>query len=194
MAVPLVSTALKMTYKSKGKTSPAIKNFSFSVKDNSIFSILGRNGSGKTTFVKISTTQLRPDSGSVEIFGHDVIEEDQEVRKIISLVPQESRPFPFLTPWEHVYYFQKMNVPVEFTANAFWGFFSPAAERIDARWKMSVMPFSLIMLRTESAFVTSRMLNSASSEFLAAGSFTSVIRILDFPNRFTRIDTSSLPI
>ncbi|MCL5783037.1 MAG: ABC transporter ATP-binding protein [Candidatus Thermoplasmatota archaeon] len=109
MAVPLVSTALRMTYKSKGKTSPAIKNFSFSVKDNSIFSILGRNGSGKTTFVKISTTQLRPDSGSVEIFGHDVIEEDQEVRKIISLVPQESRPFPFLTPWEHVYYFQKMN-------------------------------------------------------------------------------------
>ena len=109
MTVPLESIALKMTYKSKGKVNPAIKDFSFSVKNNSIFSILGRNGSGKTTFVKISTTQLRPDSGSIKIFGRDVVEEDQEVRKIISLVPQESRPFPFLTPWEHVYYFQKMH-------------------------------------------------------------------------------------
>ena len=73
-----------------------------------IFSLLGRNGSGKTTFVKIATTQLDADSGSVRIFGKDVIDDADEIRSMTSLVPQESRPFPHLTPWEHVYYFQRM--------------------------------------------------------------------------------------
>lgn len=108
MVMPLEAENLVKIYRYKGNAVPAINGFSFKVKENMIFSLLGRNGSGKTTFVKIATTQLEPDSGSVKIFGKDVIDDADEIRHMTSLVPQESRPFPHLTPWEHVYYFQRM--------------------------------------------------------------------------------------
>lgn len=109
MAIPLESNSLRKTYRNKGKTTNAIRDFTFSVKRNGVFSLLGRNGSGKTTFVKISSTQLAPDGGIVKVFGKDVVNDEAEVRELISLVPQESRPIPHLTPFEHVYHFQRMN-------------------------------------------------------------------------------------
>ncbi|MCL5954927.1 MAG: ABC transporter ATP-binding protein [Candidatus Thermoplasmatota archaeon] len=109
MPIPLESNSLKKIYRNKGRTTTAINNFTFSVKDKGVFSLLGRNGSGKTTFVKVSTTQLTPDDGYVRVFGKDVVNDEKELRHMISLVPQESRPFPHMTPYEHVYLFQKMN-------------------------------------------------------------------------------------
>lgn len=109
MAIPLESISLKKIYRNKGKSTTAINNFTFSVNKKGVFSLLGRNGSGKTTFVKISTTQLTPDFGNVRIFGKDSVDDEGEIRHMISLVPQESRPFPHLTPYEHVYLFQRMN-------------------------------------------------------------------------------------
>lgn len=108
MAVPLESIDLKKIYRYKGRETPAIRNFTFSVDHGMVFSLLGRNGSGKTTFVKIATTQLAQDSGTVTIFGKDVRNDEDEIRAMTSLVPQESRPFPHLTPREHVYYYQRM--------------------------------------------------------------------------------------
>lgn len=109
MSIPLESNSLKKIYKNKGRTTTAISDFTFSVREKGVFSLLGRNGSGKTTFVKVSTTQLTPDRGYVKVFGKDVVEDEKELRHMISLVPQESRPFPHMTPYEHVYLFQKMN-------------------------------------------------------------------------------------
>lgn len=109
MSIPLESVSLKKIYRNKGRKTIAINDFTFAVKKQGVFSLLGRNGSGKTTFVKISTTQLTPDLGNVRIFGKDSVDDEKEIRHMISLVPQESRPFPHLTPYEHVYLFQKMN-------------------------------------------------------------------------------------
>ena len=109
MSNPLESVSLRKIYKTKGKPNVAINDFNFSVRKDMVFSLLGRNASGKTTFVKVSTTQLSPDAGSVSVYGHDVVEDHDEVRSLISLVPQESRPFPHLTPYEHVYLFQRLN-------------------------------------------------------------------------------------
>ncbi len=108
MSVPLESINLRKVYKYKGKENLAISNFTFTVDTNKIFSMLGRNGSGKTTFVKIATTQLEQDEGTVTLFGKDIRNDENEIRSMTSLVPQESRPFPHLTPWEHVYYYQRM--------------------------------------------------------------------------------------
>lgn len=108
MSKPLEAKNVVKVYRYKGKETPAINGFTFNVERNMVFSLLGRNGSGKTTFVKIATTQLDPDSGSVKIFGKDIIDDADDIRQMTSLVPQESRPFPHLTPWEHVYYFQRL--------------------------------------------------------------------------------------
>lgn len=109
MQIPLESVSLKKIYRNKGKETLAINDFTFSVRKQGVFSLLGRNGSGKTTFVKVSTTQLTPEKGNVRIFGKDSVDDEQEIRHMISLVPQEGRPFPHLTPYEHVFLFQRLN-------------------------------------------------------------------------------------
>lgn len=108
MPDPIVVSELSKSYVNGSRSTVALDSFSFRGNRNMILSLLGRNGSGKTTFAKIATTQLMPDSGDVYLNGTSVIDEPEEIRATISLVPQEGRPFGHLTPGEHVYYYQRM--------------------------------------------------------------------------------------
>src|SRR5579871_1913551 len=81
----------------------ALSGVSLSVPRGERVALLGRNGAGKTTFLKIAATLLRPSSGTVEVFGRDVDREPDAVRPLIAVVPQEGRPFFHLTPREQVY-------------------------------------------------------------------------------------------
>ena len=81
----------------------ALANVSLEVDAGKIFTLLGRNGAGKTTFIRICATQLLPTNGYVNILGCDILCEAEKVRKLISIVPQEGRPLRALTPWDHVY-------------------------------------------------------------------------------------------
>ena len=87
----------------KGAGYAALNNVSIDVEAGKIFTLLGRNGAGKTTFVRICATQLAPTRGMVSILGYDVLKETSKVRRLISVVPQEGRPLRALTPWDHVY-------------------------------------------------------------------------------------------
>jgi ABC-2 type transport system ATP-binding protein len=87
----------------KGSSYAALSTVSLNVEPGQIFTLLGRNGAGKTTFVRICATQLMPTAGSISILGYDVVKEPGKVRNIISIVPQEGRPLRALTPWDHVY-------------------------------------------------------------------------------------------
>ena len=81
----------------------ALNNVSVDVEPGQIFTLLGRNGAGKTTFVRICATQLAPTKGIVRVLGYDILKEAGKIRNLISVVPQESRPLRALTPWDHVY-------------------------------------------------------------------------------------------
>ncbi len=83
----------------------ALDGVSVSVPVGCVFSLLGRNGAGKTTFIKIASTQLLPTSGYMEVLGFDVVKEAREIRRRISLVPQEGRPAYLNTPYEHVLHY-----------------------------------------------------------------------------------------
>ena len=87
------------------KNSPiiALSNISLEIQSKKIFTLLGRNGAGKTTFVRICATQLLPSSGAAEVLGFDLVREPEKIRNRISVVPQEGRPLRALTPWDHVY-------------------------------------------------------------------------------------------
>jgi ABC-2 type transport system ATP-binding protein len=67
-----------------------------------IFTMLGRNGAGKTTFLRIASTQLMPTSGSVSVLGLDVIRDAKELRDKIAVTPQEAETIYPLTPRDHV--------------------------------------------------------------------------------------------
>jgi len=100
--------AVEVTKKYKGSLSFAIKNISLDIEPGRIFTLLGRNGAGKTTFVRICATQLLPTSGTVKIFDNDLIKDTEKIRNYISIVPQEGKPLRALTPWDHVYYWLRI--------------------------------------------------------------------------------------
>ncbi|HEV2449357.1 MAG TPA: ABC transporter ATP-binding protein, partial [Thermoplasmata archaeon] len=74
----------------------------------SVYGLIGRNGAGKTTFVRICSTQLLPSEGTVEVLGHDAVANPRDVRARIAVIPQESRPLYFLTVDELVFYYLRM--------------------------------------------------------------------------------------
>lgn len=87
----------------KGLSQTALCNVSLAAESGQICTLLGRNGAGKTTFVRICATQLMPTEGRIQVLGYDIIKEADKVRKLISIVPQEGRPLRALTAWDHVY-------------------------------------------------------------------------------------------
>ncbi len=65
-----------------------LDGISFNVKYGTVFGFLGPNGAGKTTTLKILTTLLSPTSGSVYIFGKDIIKKQSEIKRKIGVVSQ----------------------------------------------------------------------------------------------------------
>ncbi len=69
----LRSQDLRKVYTSKGAPPvEALAGVSLNVRRGERVALLGRNGAGKTTFLKIASTLLRPTSGSIEVFGYDI--------------------------------------------------------------------------------------------------------------------------
>ncbi len=74
----------------------------FTVEKGSIFALLGSNGAGKTTIVKILTTLLKQDSGTATVNGFDVAEKATDVRQSISLTGQFAAVDEILTGRENL--------------------------------------------------------------------------------------------
>ena len=79
-----------------------LKDVDFEVERGSIFALLGSNGAGKTTVVKILTTLLKQDGGSAAVNGFDVAARPEEVRGSISLTGQFAAVDEILTGRENV--------------------------------------------------------------------------------------------
>jgi ABC-2 type transport system ATP-binding protein len=77
-------TGLKKSF----KNLEVLKGVSFDIRRGSIFALLGSNGAGKTTAVRILATLSKPCGGSAEICGCDVVKQADEVRGCISLTGQ----------------------------------------------------------------------------------------------------------
>ena len=67
----------------------AVDGVSFGVEYGKVFGFLGPNGAGKTTTIKVLTTLVHPSSGTVRIFGKDIVKHQREIKKRIGVVLQE---------------------------------------------------------------------------------------------------------
>ena len=74
-----------------------VKNVSFTVKDGEIFGLLGPNGAGKTTTLRMISTLLRLSSGTISVYGNDAEKDSNEVRRIISYLPEDAGAYKDLT-------------------------------------------------------------------------------------------------
>jgi ABC-2 type transport system ATP-binding protein len=79
-----------------------LKGVDFEVKKGSIFALLGSNGAGKTTIIKILTTLLKQDSGTATVNGFDVAAKPDDVRQSISLTGQFAAVDEILTGRENL--------------------------------------------------------------------------------------------
>ncbi len=68
----------------------AVDSISFAIRPGEIFGLIGPNGSGKTTTLRIVATLLKPSAGSVTVFGMDVVKQAGAVRRVISYLPEEA--------------------------------------------------------------------------------------------------------
>jgi len=84
------------------KDNEVLKGVDFEVRRGEIFALLGSNGAGKTTTVNILSTLLRPDGGSAEVCGFDVLSQSHKVRKSISLTGQFAAVDEVLTGRENL--------------------------------------------------------------------------------------------
>jgi ABC-2 type transport system ATP-binding protein len=80
----------------------ALSGVSFSVPEGSVFGLLGPNGAGKSTTVRILTTLTRPDEGSAQVAGLDVLADPTGVRRSIGVVGQKSGVDPEATGRENL--------------------------------------------------------------------------------------------
>src|SRR5512146_3091541 len=79
-----------------------IKGVDFEVEKGSIFALLGSNGAGKTTMIKILATLLKPDGGSACVNGFDAVADGDAVRRSISLTGQFAAVDEMLTGRENL--------------------------------------------------------------------------------------------
>ncbi len=79
-----------------------LRGVSFDVARGTVFALLGSNGAGKTTVVRILATLLRPDAGTVEVAGFDVATQAPRVRESISLTGQFAAVDEVLTGRENL--------------------------------------------------------------------------------------------
>lgn len=84
------------------KDNAVLKGINFEVAHGEIFALLGSNGAGKTTIIRILSTLLKPDHGSASVCGYDVVKESGKVRECISLTGQFTAVDDILTGRENI--------------------------------------------------------------------------------------------
>ena len=98
---PIIEVRKLVKYYGKSDV-PALDGLDLTMTKGEIFTLLGRNGAGKTTFLRIATTQLLPTSGYVTVFGLNVLGDAGAIRRRIAIAPQEGRPLWTLNAKDHI--------------------------------------------------------------------------------------------
>ena len=86
----------------------ALRGVSFEVPKGEFVTLFGKNGAGKTTFLKIASTLARPSAGQLQILGVDVNDEPEMVRRQIGFLSHSTSVYRDLTPVENLRFFSRL--------------------------------------------------------------------------------------
>lgn len=103
-----IHDARKVFTLSNGKTLTAVDTVSFDIQPGSIHGLLGPNGAGKSTLINLISGVMRPTSGTIRIFGHDIVTDTRSAKQLLGVVPQEIVTEMAFTVREVLYYYAGM--------------------------------------------------------------------------------------
>lgn len=80
----------------------ALDGLNLTVRDGELFALLGVNGAGKTTAIKLLSCLMAPTCGNAAIYGYDIITESHQARSVLATSPQETAVAPNLSARENL--------------------------------------------------------------------------------------------
>jgi ABC-2 type transport system ATP-binding protein len=86
----------------------AVDGISFSVGAGEVFGLLGHNGAGKSTTIRMLTGRSRPTGGSARIAGHDVVSEPEEIKPLINLVFEDQNLYERFSGRDNLAFFARL--------------------------------------------------------------------------------------
>ena len=94
----IVATQLVKRY----KTLTAVNKLDLEIQQGELFSLLGVNGAGKTTAIKMLSCLTKPSEGDAMVGGYSITKAPGQVKRLIGVSPQETAVAPNLTTWENL--------------------------------------------------------------------------------------------
>jgi len=94
--------ALDVRALTKSFDRPAVDGLDLTVRVGEFYCLLGPNGAGKTTTLRMVAGLLRPDHGSIAVFGHDALADPVSAKRIMAWVSDEPMIYDKLTPTEYL--------------------------------------------------------------------------------------------
>ena len=100
----------------------AVDHVTLAVEQGALFGLLGPNGSGKTTMIKMLTGQTRPTGGTASVLGIDVVQGPVGIRERVGIIPEQETPPSFLTSMEYLKFVAAVRKIPDLDKKADWWF------------------------------------------------------------------------
>jgi ABC-type multidrug transport system ATPase subunit len=87
----------------------AVDDLSFTVDEGDVYGFLGQNGAGKSTTIRMLLTLIKPDSGSIKVFGKNISEQRNEVLRQTGAVVERPDLYKYLSAYDNLSIFARMS-------------------------------------------------------------------------------------
>jgi ABC-2 type transport system ATP-binding protein len=102
MNQPVLPFALEIRELAKSFKQPAVDGLDLRVRTGELYTLLGPNGAGKTTTLRMITGLLKPDRGSITVFGIDSLADPVRAKQLMAWLSDEPMIYDKLTPMEYL--------------------------------------------------------------------------------------------
>jgi len=109
MEIIIEAQNLTKQYSKQSRDNPALANIDLEIERGQLYGIIGPDGAGKTTLIRILSTVIEPTAGSVQMSGMDLKDQAEQIRSRLGYMPQAFSLYPDLTVIENLRFFSNIN-------------------------------------------------------------------------------------